>query len=187
MTGLRLFINMAACGGLWGIKMLQPVDRAAFIGILGPNRKLGEDGLVRANIAFYRELFKGESSNKAIDAMNAAVAPKPLTFGAYNCEQLFIDVYAGFLKTQCVEPMLTNRVTSMVTQLVAQRYIEHGLVPSRDELTRMHQDAREIIEARGDWFEEHRRHYFFVDEVPENDGRFPVTLADCEAKSLISA
>ena len=29
--------------------------------------------------------------------------------------------------------------------------------------------------------QEHRRHYFFIDEVLENDGRFSRDLADCEA------
>jgi len=182
MTGVRLFVNMASCGGLWGIKMLQPADRAAFMAILGPNRTVDEDELVAANIAFYRELFRlGGNGNLAIDAMNAAVAPKPTTFGIYNCERLFMDVYAGFLKTQCIEPILTQRVTSALTKLVAERFIQTGTAPSPIELAEMRRRLRQSVEARADWFNEFRRHHFFIEEVPENDQRFPVTLADCEA------
>jgi hypothetical protein len=30
-------------------------------------------------------------------------------------------------------------------------------------------------------FAEFRRHYFFIDEFPENDQRFPITFADLQS------
>jgi len=179
LTGLRLLLMMASCAGLWGIKMAQPVDRAPFLAIIGPNRAVSVREVLAASIAFYRTIFNGASGDVAIKAMNAAVAPHPLTFGAYNAERLFRDVVEAFFATACVEPALSQRITSLFTKLVAKRFNDTGQVPTREELEQLRAFTRQHIEAHEDWFDNLREHFFFLDLVPENARRFPITIEDC--------
>lgn len=37
---------------------------------------------------------------------------------------------------------------------------------------------RRHVEAHEEHFAEFREHYFFIDQFPDNDKRFPITFAD---------
>jgi len=89
LTGLRLWVVLAACEGIWGLKMAQPVERAAFLALLGPNRTITAGHLEVAVQRFYRTLFLNGNGNAAIDAMNATLLPEPVAFGIVNAEVLF--------------------------------------------------------------------------------------------------
>jgi hypothetical protein len=58
LTGLRLIVVMSACLGMWAVKMLQPVNRAACLAVIGPNRKLDDHELARGLQTFYRTMFQ---------------------------------------------------------------------------------------------------------------------------------
>jgi hypothetical protein len=116
LTVLRLFVIMASCSGIWGIKMAQPVDRAPFLAILGPNRDVIPDEVAKACVASYRTIFQKGTGNAELDAMNAAVAPKPRTFGIFNCEKLFTDVYDAYIAQTSEPGNVEARVQRMMTQ-----------------------------------------------------------------------
>ena len=121
----------------------------------------------------------GEVAGDAIKAMNQSVAPKPRTFGAYTAERLFRDVVEEFLATACVEPALSRRITSLFTRLVARRYVETRQAPSADQLNQIRAHVRSYIEGHEAWCAETYENFFFVDLVPENAERFPITLEEC--------
>jgi hypothetical protein len=58
LTGVRLPVIMAACEGIWGIKMAQAMRRAPFMALLGPNRPVFPGEIVRGMKAFYRGIFR---------------------------------------------------------------------------------------------------------------------------------
>lgn len=89
LTGLRLLVILAACEGIWAIKMLQPAARSAALAIIGPNRVMQDDELATGLQTFYREMFRQRSGNRAIQAMNDAIDPTRMTFGAFHAELLF--------------------------------------------------------------------------------------------------
>jgi hypothetical protein len=84
-----------------------------------------------------------------------------------------------FFATACVEPALSKRVTSLYTRMVAWRFNERGQAPSGDELAQLYAFAREHIVAHEEWFNKTRENFFFIDLVPENAERFPVTIDEC--------
>ena len=171
LTGLRLFMVMASCSGIWGIKMAQPVDRAPFLAILGPNRDVMPDEVASACVAFYRTIFQKDTGNAALDAMNVAVAPKPRTFGIFNAEKLFTDVYDGYL----AQTSTPGEVEARVERMMARGRAEHGPLPPA-ETDRVRTAMRDYILDHPARFEEHRRHFFMIDLYPENDARFNLRL-----------
>jgi hypothetical protein len=181
MTGLRLGIMTASCSGLWGIRAVQVVDRAPFLAIIGPNRSLNAGEVFDASRAFYDAIFRGESGDQAIKAMNTAVLPKPLTFGAYNCEKLFKDVFEAFLNRMCVEPALTQWVDRMDARRSAQFKAERGVGRWKHEIAHDRDLARRYLEDYQTRFQEFRRHFFMIDLFPENDGRFNLTVTRVNA------
>jgi hypothetical protein len=54
LAGLRLLVLLASCDGMWGIQILQPVERAAFLALLGPKETIGAGALEHACTACYR-------------------------------------------------------------------------------------------------------------------------------------
>jgi hypothetical protein len=171
LTGLRLFMVMASCSGIWGIKMAQPVGRAPFLAILGPNRDVMPDEVAKACVAFYRTIFQKGTGNTALDAMNAAVAPKPRTFGIFNAEKLFTDVYEGYL-AQASKP---GNVEARVDRMMARGHEDYGPLPLA-ETERVRRMMLDYILDHPARFEEHRRHFFMIDLYPDNDARFNLRL-----------
>ena len=171
MTGMRLVVVLASCWGIWGIKMAQPVGRAAFLALIGPNRAMDEGEIAPAMQAFYRSLFRHQNGNRAIQAMNEVVDSTKATFGAFNAERLFTDVYNGYLEATSTEADVAKRVDGWVARARAER----GILPP-EEIEHIRGFARDYILNYDERFEECRRHFFMVDLFPENDARFNLAL-----------
>lgn len=91
-TGLRLPVVMASCHGIWGIKMAQPVERASFLALLGPNREVFPGEVVRGMSAFYRGVFEYKSGDRAMQMLNDIVDPTATTFESHR-HYFMIDLY----------------------------------------------------------------------------------------------
>jgi len=180
LTGLRLFVVLSACEGIWGIKMLQPAERAAFLALVGPNRRISESELATAMQVFYRRLLTSRDGDGAIQAMNAAIDPDRPTFGAFNAELAFKSIYQEFWAQKCTPQALAQRAESIVAALQAQSRIERGHGLSRSELAKARALAHRHIGDHRRHFDRFRREFFFIDVCPENHERFGVTLEDCQ-------
>jgi hypothetical protein len=181
LTGLRLVVVAAACDGIWGLKMIQPVERAAFLALLGPNRALPAGDLFTACLTFYRRIFQHPDGNAAFSAMNEVVPPPRPAFGVLNAEMLFKDVYGAFLTTNCTDEEISRRVECVVAENARRFRARHGVGMWAHEVAQVRALARAHLEAHGVYFEEFRRRFFFIDAFPENNHRFPITLDDCRA------
>lgn len=179
LTGLRLWVVLAACEGIWGLKMAQPVARAAFLALLGPNQPISAGKLQAAFLQFYRTILKERNGTAAILAMNEAVSPEPATFGIVNAEMLFKDVYAAYVRDRCSDSELTRRVEGMARAAARQFIAEHGAEMPRESEQQFRVLARQYLEASDERFDETKRHFFFTDLFPENEERFPITLGEC--------
>ncbi|MGE0593534.1 MAG: hypothetical protein AB7G23_06390 [Vicinamibacterales bacterium] len=181
LTGLRLLVVLAACHGIWGMKMFQPATRSAALAIIGPHRKVDDDEVARGLQAFYRGMFAHRGGDRAIQEMNDAIKPGEMTFGALHAELLFKKVYREFHRQLCTPESIERRLDAMIPEWHAQARIDFGRDVTDRELERARALARHHLEAHDGNFADFRRHYFWMDQFPDNEGRFPVTLADCVA------
>lgn len=179
LTGLRLWVVLAACEGIWGLKMAQPATRAAFLALLGPNQPISAGKLQDALLQFYRTILREKNGNAAILAMNEAVSPEPATFSIVNAEMLFKEVYAAYVRDRCSDSELARRVDDMSRAAARQFFAEHRAEMPRESEQQFRALARQYLEAIDERFAETKRHFFFTDLFPENEERFPITLDEC--------
>jgi hypothetical protein len=170
-TGVRLPVILSACHGVWGIKMAQPVERAPFLALLGPNRKVYPGEVVRGMTEFYRGVFVHKSGDRAMQLLNNVVDPDRTTFGIYNCERLFTDVWNGYLEEVAKQGVAETRVDRMMTM----GRLTYGPLPRHEE-TLARQRMHDYIADQPARFEESRRHFFMIDLFPENGARFNLTV-----------
>lgn len=178
--GLRLVVILAACEGIWGIQMAQPVGRAPFLVLLGPNDPIGPGLLAKVMQRFYHRLLVDRDGNQAMRDLNPD-RDAPL-FSIVNAEQLFRAVFAEFLRTESsegAEQRRLERVFRAACDRLRQAHGGHGLFAEEkrmiwENLLRVSFDLRQH-------FEERRRHYFMIDLFPQNEVRFAVSFEDCLA------
>lgn len=180
LTQLRLFFVLAACEGIWAMKMLQPTDRAAFLALLGANDMISAGKLAHAMKLFYRTMFEKNSGGAAFTAINDSINPDKPTFSMVNAEMLFKMIWQGFLRDRTSPDELDDRVQQIVIQNMIGFREEHGFPMPPSVLEEVRRRVRRHVEAHEEHFTEFRQHYFFIDEFPDNDKRFPITFGDLQ-------
>ena len=179
-TGVRLPVVLAACHGIWGIKMAQPMERSPFLALLGPNRKVYPGEVVRGMRAFYRGIFEHKDGSRAVQMLNNIVDPDKTTFGIFNCEQLFRDVWEGYFADAMDERWIAARVEHAAESAKAKR------PRSESELADLRVYMRNYILDHPARFEESRRHFFMIDLYPENAARFNLMATPAPAVAPVS-
>jgi hypothetical protein len=170
-TGVRLPVVLAACHGIWGIKMAQPMARSPFMALIGPKRAVKPGEVVRAVRGFYQGIFEHRDGTRAMQLMNSLVDPDRITFDVFNVEQLFRDVWEYYLADASTEERISERVEQATARAVLKRE------RTSTELENFRRYMRSYILDHPARFEESRRHFFMVDLFPENDARFNLVLA----------
>jgi hypothetical protein len=184
MSGLHLVVVLAACEGIWGMKMLQPArGAAAFRALIGPEYKILPEQLAKGCQAFYRGLFsRAGDGNEAFRSMNDAVDPTKPTFFAISAEGAFKTVFRGYVQELCTPSEIERRVDAAEAKALRQRR-DAGLA---DMFTKDKQWARRVLRDglldHQAHFERIRREFFFIDQFPVNDQRFDVKFEDCMPK-----
>ncbi len=185
MSGLHLVVVLAACEGIWGMKMLQPArGAAAFRALVGPEHKILPEPLAKGCQAFYRGLFsRAGDGNDAFRAMNEAVDPTKTTFLAVSAEGAFKTVFRGYVEELCLPGEIERRLDALEARELQKRR-DAGLP---DMFTKDKQWARRVLRDgmlnHRSHFERMRRDFFFIDQCPENDQRFDVKFKDCMPKT----
>jgi hypothetical protein len=128
--------------------------------------------------SFYRGVFEHNDGNRAMRMLNDIVDPDKATFGIYNCEKLFTDVWNGYFEQTATEQQVEERVDVLVARARAER----SELP-REEVARIRAFARDYILDHPARFEESRRHFFMIDLYPENAARFNLVAAPAEPES----
>lgn len=184
LTQLRLFVVLAACEGMWGMKMLHPTERAAFLVLLGPDKTIKPGPLAKAMQTFYRMMFEKRNGNAAFQAMNDTVDPAQPAFGMINAEMAFRWVYGGFLRERCTPAEIAKRAESILHAARWKYFIEHGRPMPLQAFALLQAETQRHVESHDEYFIRMRRDYFFIDLLPDNDKRFPITMADCLASEM---
>ena len=180
LTGLRLFVVLAACKGIWGTKMSLPSERAAFQVLLGPYRTVTDDEVATAMQAFYASAFAERNGDQAVKAMNGAVAAAQPTFGPVNAAMGFKMVYKDWLATSFT-PDAVDRSVAEMNEAQGEIFLAlHGRERSAEEAEFDRVRIRAVYENHEANFQEFRTRYFMIDLFAENDNRFPITLADMD-------
>lgn len=186
-TRLNLVVIFSACEAAWAIKLQVPADRAAFFGTVGPNKRPAAGALLRAYLAFYKEMFATRSFDRAFAAMKKAVLPERRVFSMTTATLAFETVWADLRdKAQAQShDFIEARLDAIEASGAADGLTEAQRLAGREA-------AREAMLAHDpllseDNFQASRRQFFFIDRLPENDDRFPLTLPGCRtAEELMS-
>jgi len=182
MSGLHLIVVLAACEGIWGMKMLQPSRGAAAVrALIGPEHEIFPEQLAKGCQAFYRGLFsRAGDGNQAFEAMNAAVDAKKPTFFRISAEGALKMVFRGYLQELCTPGEIERRVDAIEAKALQKRR-DDGLP---DMFTKDKQRARRVLRDgmlnHRAHFHRIRREYFFIDQFPGNEQRFDVKFEDCQ-------
>lgn len=177
-TGVRLPVVLAACHGIWAIKMSQPMERSPFLFVIGPNRIVRPGEVVRGMRAFYQGIFRHKDGTRAMQMLDNIVDPDRATFGIFTVEKLFRDVWDTYFAMTSTEAQVAARVERAVAQA------QHSHSPA--ELAHFRANMRDHILDYKARFEESRRHFFFVDRYPANDARFNLVLQPAELSDGIA-
>ena len=172
ITRLNLFLAVAACEGAWAVKMLQPTTRAAYHGLLAPNRRITPDTLSKGFMAFYKTMFRDRSADTGFRAMKEAVLPETRVFSLISARMAFETVLAEYRAREPSEAEVGARLDAIEASGAAAGLSEAQRLEGRAR-------AKRYLVAKDLHFEEFYRRYFFIDRFPENAGRFPITLEDC--------
>jgi len=114
--------------------------------------------------------------------LNDIVDPTATTFGIFNCEKLFMDVWNGYLEQTTMPGVAEARVDRMMN---LGRQTNGILPPLQDAAVR--QQMYDFITDQPARFEESRRHYFMIDLYPENAARFTLEIAKVPEPELAGA
>ena len=180
LSRLNLFVVLAACEGVWGIKMLQPVRRAAYRMLIGPNRRMYPDELARGCTAFYRTLIRDRSAEMAFKAMNDAVDSAKQAFNRVSADMAFKMVYRGFLEALSTPAAKEKHVIEIEAKEIARRRTEGLPAMTTVEMEQGRERAWIFLNDSRTHFERIRRDFFIIDLCPENDVRFDLRLEDCQ-------
>jgi hypothetical protein len=147
ITRLRLFFVLAACEGIWAMKMMQPTDRAAFLALLGPNESISADRLADTMKLYYRTMFETGSGRAALRAINEMVGRDKPEFSMVNAETLFKMVWEDLLRN-CTSPQeLDKRVHQLVIQNMIGFRNEHGFAMPSDVVDEVRRRLQRHVEA----------------------------------------
>lgn len=167
----NLLVILAACEGAHLVKALTPTDRAAFLGLIGPNRVVKASELEVGGIEFYRTLFREGDAAASWRAMNAAVDPNAQTFGVFTADNTFRLIMREYFRTLCTDEALALREQRLV-EMIERDGGTNGR-PIDGKLL-----AAQLRDLEGQ-FRAFRDYHFFCDLFPGNAQRFGVTFDSC--------
>lgn len=167
-TRLRLLVFAAACYGLDGARLVQPLDPAPFRVLVGPLRATSIHEVDQATAMFYGELFRtsdGAAAARSLAGGNTG-------FWTLTAEWLFLQTMLGYFNEMTTDSSLAARVEGIVAPMLLR-----GTMPA--ELPARRAWVRRALEDREALFERTYRRFFFVDKYPEIAERFALSYAGC--------
>lgn len=170
VSRLNLFVLMAACQGSHLTQIVQPIARAPVWGLVGPMRDITAGEIQTDFRAFYDEFFMSRNGRRALERLNNAPVGPTWRYAYFTARFLFRIVFQEYLKACATPTALKEREDLLVRQIVGER-------PAPAELR---ESLRAALANHDVHFQRMRREFFMIDLFPENDKRFPLTLAHCQ-------
>jgi hypothetical protein len=168
-TKLNLMIVIAACNGAHLIKVSTKSDAAPFWAIIGPEVEVTA-GHIQDNFGkFYESFFSDLDGDKAISILNEGGAHSDRTYHFLSAAGLFSRAYRTYYKSHCVGEGKKERIEQLVTEAMKNPDVKkHGVAWAS-------QQVKQGLASEDQHFEKLRKRFFFIDQFPENDARFPLT------------
>jgi hypothetical protein len=159
---VNLMVTVAACTGGALAKVVQLTDRAPFWGMIGPTREMAATELERLYRVFFEILVKERDPDLAVKAMREAAERG--AFFLTTAEGLFRAAERFFIE-EYQTPERIRRSARRMTATAAKRGIR---VEPESEY------RRRLITYTPHLFDSYWRNYFFFDQFPDHEERFPV-------------
>lgn len=168
----HLFVVLALCHGSFLSRTLLPTERAPVWALLGPNDEVPELSLRCAMERFYTELLTSFDGRKALFALNKQLAVPEWEYEFITSEMMFCYAFHHYFDAYCSPEELLRREDAIIRMAQGR-----GRTPEQAEAMRPTIRA----ELRNDdfFFEKLKATFFATDIMPENAGRFRLTVEDC--------
>lgn len=163
----NLNLTMAVCFGNYFLgSSLNPMEPSPIAGFIGSFEEIFEDDFVPRFDEFYTELRESLNLDVAIGAMMNQNRQFVNGFSYIDARRIFSEVYNRHLEEEFTEKTLEKRYLKAKER--------NGKLPSS------HLEFEAFVKLafrnRNKYFEIHKRNFFMIDEFPENETRFPITL-----------
>lgn len=162
----NLNLTMAVCYGNYFLGSLTPIEPSPVSGFIGSFEEIYEGDFVPRYEEFYTTLRDTLSLDQAILAMMNQNRQFVNGFAYIDARRIFSDVYNRYFEEEYTEKALQKRYLNA-------KESNGKMPPSRSEFEEF---VKLALQNRNKYFEIHKRSFFMIDEFPENEGRFPVSL-----------
>lgn len=166
----NLLLVLGACKGIHLFQITQPVHRAPFCGLIGPNKNVVAGDLERDFSEFYREFSISLDGNKALAKLNYHTSGNNL-YTFFGCNYLFKVVYSNYHHKMCTGDALRQRIEDLTTKARRDpRSRSLSIKQIRDQI------KLSLRKNQEEYFERFKEHFFMNDLYPENASRFDITF-----------
>lgn len=166
-TKLNLMIVIAACNGAHLIKVSTKLDAAPFWGIIGPEVEVTAGHIQRNFGRFYESFFSDLNGDEAINILNKEAGHPDRTYHFVSAAGLFSRAYRTYYKSHCVGKGKKERVEHLVSEAMKNPEVKKcGVAWARKQV-------KQGLACEDQHFDKLRKRFFFIDQFPENDARFP--------------
>jgi len=169
---LNLMIVIAACNGAHLIKVSTKLDAAPFLAIIGPEVEVTA-GHIKDNFGrFYESFFTDLDGDKAIGILNQQADHSDRTYHFLSAAGLFSRAYRSYYRSHCVGKGKQQRIEFLVTEAMKNPDVQKrgvGWARKQVKMGLAHEDQH---------FDRLRKRFFFIEQYPDNDGRFSLSRED---------
>ena len=167
---LNLILILSTCFGGSFTRVIETVDRAPVLGLIGPTRKVTISEVERAFPIFYKTFFESLSLSKALKALETD-APTGLYYRT-TAERFFYEVWAKYKMHYCTKEAIESRARKLFKKAKKEKI---SPLPSVGKI------KRDLRGKESNLFEKYRDFYFMYDIDEANRERFPVTYKEAES------
>lgn len=161
----NLNLTMAVFYGNYFLGSLSPTEPSPVAGFVGSFEEIFEHDFVPRFDEFYTKLRETLNLDEAIRAMMNQNQQFENGFAYIDARRIFTDVYNSYLQEQFSDEVLWERFVRACNEKSISAEIE------------MFQPFVELcLGSRERIFNRHKNTFFMIDEFPENEGRFPISL-----------
>jgi len=166
---LNLMIVIAACNGAHLIKVSTKLDAAPFWAIIGPEIEVTAKHIQDNFGRFYESFFTDLDGDKAIGILNQESSHSDRIYHFLSAAGLFSRAYRAYYRSDCIGKGKQQRIEYLVTEAMKNPDVQkRGVGWARQQVKNglAHEDQH---------FDKLRKRFFFIDQYPDNDGRFALS------------
>jgi hypothetical protein len=106
---LNFSVTVAACSGGYLASTISPADRAPVWAVIGPAQPVGDDQLLAAFGAYYREFLRSLDGTEALAVLRRIEADQRKKYIFMPAVTMFTGAYARYVREDCTPEALRKR------------------------------------------------------------------------------